>query len=251
MAHAQNIVAVFRRLPITLDAGGHRGMFNGGGVTCPLLADVLNKFAVPGFEYVAALLPVENKLGHGIFNKLRVDTRALKNLQSIAAWLPFTCDGLRLFLSWLKAGAFLLTTESACIILSVYPLVLYEAEEASIPVITVGALFLPLQYKGIKLREGECTGNTMLLQSLDGFFRRLPLLRHRCRTGRLRFGLRGGRRRHSLLHRRFRAFLTLLRHWRIAKAEDDACCLSKCRAMKLQKPFGSCLLYTSDAADDP
>ncbi|MBN59069.1 MAG: hypothetical protein CMI04_15410 [Oceanospirillaceae bacterium] len=112
-------------------------MFNGGGVARPLLAYVLNKFAVPGFEYVAALLPVENKLGYGIFNKLRVDTRALQDLQCIATRLPVSGNGLGFFLSWLKAGALLLTTEATSVILSVYPLVLYEAEEASIPVITV------------------------------------------------------------------------------------------------------------------
>lgn len=112
-------------------------MFNGGGVTRPLLADMLNKLAVPGFEYVAALLPIENKFGHCIFNKLRIDTRALQDLQGIAAGLPVSGNGLGFFLSWLKACPFLLSTEAASVVLRIDPLIFYKTEEACVPVITV------------------------------------------------------------------------------------------------------------------
>ena len=112
-------------------------MLDRGGVARPLLTDMLNKLAVPGFEYVAALLPIENKLGHCIFNKLRVDTRALQDLQCIAAGLPVSGNGLGFFLSWLKACPFLLSTETASVVLRIDPLIFYKTEEACVPVITV------------------------------------------------------------------------------------------------------------------
>ena len=77
MTHGENVVAVFRRLPVIGNTGRQRGMLYRGTVARPLLAHLLNKLAVPGFKGVAAFSPVEYKLGHGIGNKLRVDTGTL------------------------------------------------------------------------------------------------------------------------------------------------------------------------------
>ncbi|TNC84797.1 MAG: hypothetical protein CSH37_09905 [Thalassolituus sp.] len=105
---------------------------------------MLNKFAVPGFEYVTAFLPIKNKLGHCILNKLRVDAGPLQNLQGVTAWLPIRCNGECFFLGRLKPCPFLLTTKASSIVLRIYPLILYEAEESCVPVVAVRALFLPL-----------------------------------------------------------------------------------------------------------
>jgi len=158
MTHGENVVAVFRRLPVIGNTGRQRGMLHRGTVARPLLAHLLNKLAVPGFKRVATFGPVEYKLGHGIGNKLRVDTGTLQNLAGILARLPVEADGGRFIMAGFKGTAFLYanarrgalktTLKGAllllCIVLSEYPLTLHMAEKAGVPVITVRALFLPL-----------------------------------------------------------------------------------------------------------
>ncbi|PHS61429.1 MAG: hypothetical protein COB09_17410 [Thalassobium sp.] len=189
MAHGENVVTVFRRLPVVRDAGGQGGMLHRGAVARPLLAHLLNKFAVPGFERVAALSPIEHKLGHGIGNKLWVDTGALQYLAGILTGLPIKADGGSFILHGLKRAAFLMvagglntalkttlkgTLLLLCIVLSEYPLTLHITEKAGVPVIAVRALFLPLQNKGIHLRPGKAARYAMLLKAGEGVFLRLP-----------------------------------------------------------------------------
>ena len=82
-------------------------MFNRGGVAGPLLAHMLDKLAVPGFEGVAALSPIEHKLRHGIRNKLRIDTGAGKNLTGVLIGLPVMSNGTGFFLTRTKSRAFM------------------------------------------------------------------------------------------------------------------------------------------------
>lgn len=155
-------------------------MFNGGGVTRPLLADMLNKFAVPGFEGITAFGPIEHELGHGIGDKLRIDAGAGQNLTGVVIGLPVVGDRACFFLRRAKGGAFRMGIGRArcrvvfwpraaaveialieralqralifqCVILLIHPLGFYMAEEARIPVVAVGALFLTGKHKGIQL----------------------------------------------------------------------------------------------------
>lgn len=119
-------------------------MLGRGAETRPLLTHVLNKFAVPGFTHFTALGPVEYKLGHGIGNKLRVNAGALQNLQGIFMRLPVVADGQGVWLLRVK-GTLQAALAARSVVAGKLPLAFYMAEKAYVPVVAVGALFVPLQ----------------------------------------------------------------------------------------------------------
>lgn len=68
-------------------------MLDRSTVTRPLLAYVLNKFAVPGFKGVATFGPIKHKLWHGILNKLWINPGPLQNLAGILTGQPIALNG--------------------------------------------------------------------------------------------------------------------------------------------------------------
>ena len=138
------------------------------------------------------LSPVEYELSHGGAGELRINTGIFQDLAGIFTGFPVMGNRMRLSHHRVKCRAFSTLAQLAGIILGKHPLLLHMAEETAVPVIAVGALFLPLQGKGIQLGTTERTWNTMLLQTLQALFRRFPLHRHGLRTvcGGLRRGFR-------------------------------------------------------------
>lgn len=105
VGHGQNVEAIRRWLPVVADAGRQWRLIHRGGKARPLLAYVLNEFAVPGFKGVTAFGPVEHEFGHGIGNKLRINAGPLQNLAGIAVWLPVERNRCGFVLCWIKGGA--------------------------------------------------------------------------------------------------------------------------------------------------
>ena len=63
-------------------------MFQRVGKPRPLAFDMGHELGVPGALFIAAFAPVEDKLGHGIVDKILIDAHAQQYFKRIAIWLP-------------------------------------------------------------------------------------------------------------------------------------------------------------------
>lgn len=85
---AQDIKDICIGLPVFGNAFGLGAVFQAGGVFGPLDTDVLDKFRIELLGTGAALAPVQDEFGNRLFDKVRVDFRALHDFHGVSAGSP-------------------------------------------------------------------------------------------------------------------------------------------------------------------
>ena len=110
--HPEDVVHVFRRLPVIADRRGLAAPADAGSIACPLQPDVLDKAGVQFPGRIAALAPVEHELGDRVLDEGPVHPAPGHDIHGVLAGPPgigqrrgLGPEGLRLLLLVAPPGA--------------------------------------------------------------------------------------------------------------------------------------------------